>query len=94
MVLAQWDGKEETIEGGDGSQEEKTADILPWGCHQAEVVHRRHSGDKERSEATCGSSSGLDGAIFLGAEVATTEVGGQRSRKWLQDSKAEIERSV
>ena len=94
IVLAQWDGEEETIEGSDGGQEEKTANILPWGSHQAEVVHRRHRGDEERSETTCRSSSGLDGAIFLGAEVAATQVGGQRLRKWLQNRKAEIERSV
>jgi len=75
IVLAQWDGEEEAVEGGDGSQEEETAHILPRGCHQAEVVQRWHSRDIERRETSCSSSSGLYGAIFLGPEVAATEVG-------------------
>ena len=52
IVLAQWDGEEETIEGGNGSQEEKTADISLWGRHQAEVVHGGDSSDEEGCEAT------------------------------------------
>jgi hypothetical protein len=89
IVLAQWDGEEETIKGGGGSQEEKRADILPWGCHEAEVVHRRDSGDKEASETTCSGSSSLDNAMFPEAKVAATQVAGERLRKWLQYSKAE-----
>ena len=83
IVLAQWDGKEEAIEGGNGSQEEEAADILRRGCHQAELVHRWHSRNEERRETSCRRSGGLDCAVFFGTEVATTEVGRQHRREWL-----------
>jgi hypothetical protein len=88
VVLAQGDGEEEAIEGGDGSQEEEPADVLFWGCHQPEVVHRGHSSNEKGSETACRGSGSLDGAVFLGTEVAAAQVGGQRLRKGLQNGEA------
>lgn len=90
MVLAQWDGEEESVEGGDGSQEEETADIALWGCHQTEMVHRWYSGNEERRETTRSASGGLCDAVFPGPKVATTEVDRQYMREWLQNGEAEI----
>jgi hypothetical protein len=42
------------------------------GTKKLEVIHGGYGGDEEGGEATCGRGSGLDGAVLLRPEVASS----------------------